>query len=100
MHPEEFLSILVVGEPDITKNFSSIQQDWCNKLQLYKILNNNYTLRVANIMPEGKRPLKMQIMAIQNAIENKVYSLTAKAHGNNLEACTWKLRLGLGLFNI
>ena len=42
----------------------------------------------------------MEIKAIQNAIGNKLSRLTAKAHGNKLEACTHKRRPALGLFNI
>ena len=100
MFPYEFLSIPVAGEPDITKSFTSIKQDWCKKLQLYQILDNNFTLRDASLMPVGKHPLEMEINTIQSAIEGKVSSLTAKAHGTSIEGCTRKLRPALGLFNI
>ena len=56
---DEFLSILVTGEPDIMRNFTSIKQDWCKKLQMYQILDDNFNLKDAALMPNDERPLEM-----------------------------------------
>ena len=57
VYPDEFLSIPVTGELDITRNFSSIKPDWCKKLQVHQILNHNFNLKEAALMPYGKGPL-------------------------------------------
>ena len=100
MYPEEFLTIPVVGEPDITKNFSSVKQDWCNRLQLHKIHNNDYTLKEASLMLEGKHPLEVERNALKSAVEDNVNSLKIKAYGHNLGIGTQIIRPALKLFNI
>ena len=63
-------------------------------------MNNDYTLKEANLMPEGKCPLEMERNALKSAIEGKVNRLQMKAYGHNLGIGTQKLRPALNLFNI
>ena len=64
VYPDEFLSILVTGEPGITRNFIEIKQDWCKKLQLYRILDKDFNLEDAALMSYEKRPLAMETKAL------------------------------------
>ena len=73
MCPEEFLIISVSGEPDITKNFISIKQDLCRVLQLHQILEQDYNLKRALVMLEGKKSLEMEVTMLQNALSIKKY---------------------------
>ena len=91
MYPDEFLSLLVMGEQEITRNFTSIKQDWCKKLQLYQILDRDFNLNDAALMQNEKCPLAMHF---------KMLLRVEKPHGKSIEGCTWKLRPALGLFNI
>ena len=57
VYPDEFLSILVTGEPDITKNFLSIKQDWCKKLQLHQNLEHDFNLKKSGVNARWKMSL-------------------------------------------
>ena len=51
VYPVEYLTIPVNGEPDITKNFNSVKQDWCEDIQVYQILGKDGKLKVYKLCP-------------------------------------------------
>ena len=50
-YPNEFLGLSATGKPDIANNFSSIKHDWCKNLQLHQILDCDFELKKAALMP-------------------------------------------------
>ena len=67
---------------------------------MYQILDNNFNLKDAALMPDEKYSLEMETSAIQSAIEDNISRFVANAHGKSIEGCTWKLRPTIGLFYI
>ena len=51
-------------------------------------------------MPEGKKPLEMELLALKNSIEEKLTRLRVRAFGNRPELGIRELRPALNLFNI
>ena len=60
LHPEEFLTILVNKEPELTANFTGLQQGWSNHVMLYQVLDNEGNLCTLDNLRTPKRPLKME----------------------------------------
>ena len=56
-NPLELLTLLVNGEPYITKNNTSIQQPWCVNLTINDILNVDGNLKKIEEYPPGKKPV-------------------------------------------
>ena len=51
-------------------------------------------------MPEGKRPLEMELSALKNAVKDKLDSLKVRAFGDRSELGIHKIRPAPSLFNI
>ena len=92
--------IPVTGEPGISKNLSSVKQEWCKNFQVHQILNRKGALKNAEQMPEGKRLLDMEVNALKNANEDKVTSLKVKAFKYKSEMSMHELKPALNLFDI
>ena len=92
--------IPVTGEPGISKNLSSVKQEWCKNFQVHQILNRKGALKNAEQMPEGKRLLDMEVNALKNAIEDKVNRLKVIAFEYKSKMSICELRPALNLFNI
>ena len=92
--------ILVCGEPEIAKNFTSVKQDWCKNLQIHQILDINGIIKNADRMPEGKKPLEMELNALKNAIKEKLTRLRVRAFGDRPDLGILELRPALNIFNI
>ena len=60
----------------------------------------NGTIKDAEQMPEGIRPLDMAISALKNAIEDKVSRLKLKAYDYRPDISMRELRPELNLFDI
>ena len=58
------------GKPDIANNFDSVKQDWCKDLHVHQILEIDGKIKNGLSMPEGKRPLDMELRALRNAVED------------------------------
>ena len=92
VYPGEQLTIPVFGELDIRKKFTSVKQEWCKNIQVHQKLNVNGTIKNADRMPEGIKPLEMELNALKNAIEEKLTKLRVRAFGDKPELCIRELR--------
>ena len=100
MYPAEYLTIPVHGETDITGNFSSVKQDWCKDLEIHQILEKDSEIKNVQSMPEGKKPLPMELKALRIATKDKFDRLRVRAFGIEGELNVWELKPAPGNFNI
>ena len=100
VHPAKYLTIPVHGKPDITKNFNSVKQDWRKDLQVHQILRKDGKIKNAQSMPEGRKPLLMEIKALRLATEDKLDRLRVRAFGIESELNVRELRPAPDNFNI
>ena len=75
LNPEETLTIHINKEPDLTSNFTGIQQDRSNGIMLHQVLNNEGNLCTRDNLTTPKRPIKMECDAFEKAIIRKLEML-------------------------
>ena len=100
VYPAEYLTISLHDKPDSPKNFNSVRQDRCKDMQVHQILRKDGRIKNAHSMPEGRKPLLMELKALRIATENKLDKLRVKAFGIEGELNIQELRPAPSNFNI
>ena len=94
VHPEEYVTFPINGEPYLTQNYTSIQQNWSKNAMLYQVLDCNGDLKCFEDIILINCQIKMEYDAMKSALEGKV---------GHLKTYFDKLLLGirpiLGIFN-
>ena len=99
LYPEEFLTIPVNKEPDLTANFIGLQQDWSNGIMLHQVLDNDSNLCTFDNIRTPKKPVRMEYDAFVKATKKRLEIL--KTHYNDdFCALLHKAKPIFGIFNI
>ena len=99
LHPEEFLTIPINKEPDLTANFIGIQQDWSIGTMLHKVLDSDGNLCTFNNLRTPKQPVRMEYDAFEKAIRKKLEILKTHYY-DDFCAFLKKFKPIFGIFNI
>ena len=69
--PEEYITFLINGKPDLASNHTGIQQGWSRNLILHKVLNNSGKLKEFEELTIVHGPLRMEYNALKAAVGEK-----------------------------
>ena len=99
IHPEEFITLPINGEPQITNNNIAICQDWCKYEMLNVMLNSNAKLKEIVEFCGPKKPIGFELNELKQTLNNILGSFLGDERG--LEG-GWlkKIRETLELYNI
>ena len=86
MYKRQFFTLPVNGEPYITKNYTAIQQQWCENLTINNILSRDGNFKKTDDYPPGKRPVFLKNIAIEYALSDFTTSCQ-KLCGKTVKGC-------------
>ena len=89
IHPEEFITLPINGESQITKNNIAISQDWCIHEMINVILNEN----------GQKRPIGFELHELKRTLNNFLGSFLCDGQGLESSWLT-KIRGTSELYNL
>ena len=73
--PEEYLTIPISGDPELTINSESVKQDWCNRMMIKDVLRSDGEWKTEDSFPNGQRPISCELSALRNATELTIHKL-------------------------
>ena len=99
IHPEEFITLPINGEPQITKNNQAISQDWFKHEMINVILNVYGKVKKIDKFYGQKRPIGFELHELKRTLNNLLGSFLCDGRGLESGWLT-KVRETLELYNI
>ena len=82
-YPLEYLTLRVNGEPYLAKNYTAIQQPWCENLTLNDILDKTGDFIKAEEYPMGQRPVFfMKFQPLKMPLGTLLHNLSMSVAGH------------------
>ena len=81
IHPEEFITLPINGEPQITENNKAICQDWCKTEMINVLLNVNAKVKESDEFYGQRKPVGFEIYELQRTLNNFLGSFLGEKEG-------------------
>ena len=70
IHPEEFITLPINGEPQITKNNMAINKDWCKNETINVILDSNGKIKEIDEFCGLKKTIGFELLELKWTLNN------------------------------